>query len=120
MVSGWHGPINDNVTAVQVYDTSESTWHSATPIPDPEPGLFGHAGGAVGDRLIYLDGVTSSSGFRISDRVFMGLEDSLVLVTLGSETGSVAGGGVVVLASMIDNISQDPTTITMQVDRSCR
>lgn len=75
-VSGWHGPIFDNVANVQVYDTQTDQWQQATPIEAPLPGLFGHAGSIIGDRIFYMDGVISIGGFPITDRVFIGTIDS--------------------------------------------
>ncbi len=76
LISGWHGPINDNTTAVQVYDTQTDTWSQCTPIPGPFDGLFGHVGGivedAAGATLLYADGTVSNAGFLPSDRVFTG------------------------------------------------
>lgn len=74
LVSGWHGPFNRNVPNVQVYDTQADTWVQATPIPAPLPGLFGHSGTIIGDRIMYMDGVRSTD-FRISNRVFVGQID---------------------------------------------
>lgn len=54
LVSGWHD--TDNVTAVQIYDPATDRWTMATPIPGP--GVFGHAGGVVGDAILFVDGVT--------------------------------------------------------------
>jgi len=70
LISGWHGPINDNTTRVQFYDTQNNTWHQASPIPGPADGLFGHAGGISGDTLLYIDGSVSDNGFLISDSVY--------------------------------------------------
>jgi hypothetical protein len=75
LVSGWHGPLFRNVPNVQVYDVQTNTWAQATPIPNPLPGLFGHAGTIVGDRIIYLDGARMGASFPISDRVFVGRID---------------------------------------------
>jgi len=75
LVSGWHGPVRNNVPNVQVYDTRSDSWTQATPIPDPLPGLFGHAGAIVGDRIVYMDGVRTVGGFRISARAFVGRID---------------------------------------------
>lgn len=72
LVSGWHGPAHDNVPDVQLYDTKEDRWIEAGEIPGPLPGLFGHSGGVVGDRVVYFDGVRSDDGFRISDAVYIG------------------------------------------------
>jgi hypothetical protein len=53
LVSGWHDL--GNVNLVQRYDTQEDAWVQATPIPGPA--VFGHAGGIVGNALVYCDGV---------------------------------------------------------------
>jgi hypothetical protein len=53
LVSGWHDL--GNVNLVQRYDTREDTWVQATPIPGPS--VFGHAGGIVGNTIVYCDGV---------------------------------------------------------------
>lgn len=81
LVSGWHGPFNNNVPNVQVYDTQTDVWVQATPIPAPLPGLFGHAGTIIGDRVVYMDGTKTSGGFTISDRVFVGRIDAGAGVT---------------------------------------
>ncbi|MFQ5609107.1 MAG: Kelch repeat-containing protein [Woeseiaceae bacterium] len=53
LISGWHD--YGNVNLVQRFDTQTSTWSQATPTPGP--GVFGHAGGIVGNRILYCDGV---------------------------------------------------------------
>ncbi len=53
LISGWHDL--GNVNLVQRYDTAEDSWSQATPTPGP--GVFGHAGGIVGDKIVYCDGV---------------------------------------------------------------
>ena len=53
LVSGWHDL--GNVNLVQRYDTREDAWVQATPIPGPP--VFGHAGGIVGNTIVYCDGV---------------------------------------------------------------
>ena len=53
LVSGWHDL--GNVNLVQRYDTRNDTWVQATPIPGPA--VFGHAGGIVGNTIVYCDGV---------------------------------------------------------------
>ena len=53
LISGWHDL--GNVNLVQRYDTETDTWTQATPIPGPA--VFGHAGGIVGDAIVYCDGV---------------------------------------------------------------
>ncbi len=54
LVSGWHDL--GNVNLVQRYDTSEDSWAQATPIPGSA--VFGHAGGIVGNQVVYCDGVS--------------------------------------------------------------
>lgn len=53
LVSGWHDL--GNVNLVQRYDARKDTWVQATPIPGPA--VFGHAGGIVGNAIVYCDGV---------------------------------------------------------------
>jgi Kelch motif len=53
LISGWHDV--GNVNLVQRYDTRSDTWVQATPTPGT--GVFGHAGGIVGNTIVYCDGV---------------------------------------------------------------
>lgn len=53
LVSGWHHTANSS--AVQIYDTLTDTWRGATDYPGP--GLFGHAGGIVGNKIVITGGV---------------------------------------------------------------
>ena len=53
LVSGWHDL--GNVNLVQRYDTRKDAWVQATPVPGPA--VFGHAGGIVGNTIVYCDGV---------------------------------------------------------------
>ncbi len=53
LISGWSD--RDNVAAVQIYDPAADAWRQATPIPGEK--VFGHAGGIVGDAIVYVDGV---------------------------------------------------------------
>ncbi len=53
LVSGWSN--DDNVAAVQLYDTQRETWHEGTDIVGAP--VFGHAGALVGDTLVYCGGV---------------------------------------------------------------
>ncbi len=53
LVSGWHD--FGNVNLVQRYDAKEDTWSQATPTPGRA--VFGHAGGIVGNIIVYCDGV---------------------------------------------------------------
>jgi hypothetical protein len=57
LVSGWHDL--GNVNLVQRYDTRKDAWVQATPIPGPS--VFGHAGGIVGNTIVYCDGVAIES-----------------------------------------------------------
>jgi len=52
VVSGWSK--TDAVRDVQVYDAQKNKWSQATPIPGTP--VFGHAGGVVGDTIVYVDG----------------------------------------------------------------
>ncbi len=75
LISGWHDL--GNVNLVQRYDTSTDTWVQATPIAGRA--LFGHAGGIVGNRIVYCDGVMvrpfadRSRDFVASDECFLGI-----------------------------------------------
>ena len=53
LISGWHDL--GNVNLVQRYDTRKDAWVQATPLPGPP--VFGHAGGIVGNTIVYCDGV---------------------------------------------------------------
>jgi len=53
LVSGWHD--HDNVDLVQVFDTQENRWFSATAFPGNP--VFGHAGGIVDEVMLVCDGV---------------------------------------------------------------
>jgi len=53
LVSGWHD--FGNVNLVQRYDVVEDQWRQATPTPGRP--VFGHAGGIVGNTIVYCDGV---------------------------------------------------------------
>ncbi len=52
VVGGWSR--TDAVRDVQVYDAQKNKWSKATPIPGTP--VFGHAGGVVGDTIVYVDG----------------------------------------------------------------
>jgi len=78
LISGWHD--SSNVKLVQRYDTQTDSWEQATPIPGPA--VFGHAGGVVGNRIVYCDGVTMRSqpdgsfGFSASHECYLGIIDT--------------------------------------------
>ncbi len=75
LISGWHDL--GNVNLVQRYDTVSNTWTQATPIPGTS--LFGHAGGIVGNHVVYCDGVAviphadQSRSFAASDECWSGI-----------------------------------------------
>lgn len=77
LVSGWHDL--GNVNLVQRYDTESDTWTQATPIPGTA--LFGHAGGIVGNKIVYCDGVAvlphadRSRSFAASGECWLGMID---------------------------------------------
>jgi N-acetylneuraminic acid mutarotase len=52
LISGWSK--TDSVRDVQMYDTDKDRWMKATAIPGTP--VFGHAGGIVGDTIVYIDG----------------------------------------------------------------
>jgi hypothetical protein len=78
LISGWHDL--GNVNLVQRYDVETDSWLQATPIPGNA--LFGHAGGIVGNRIVYCDGVmiqtheNRSRDFVMSDACFLGVIDA--------------------------------------------
>ncbi len=53
LVSGWHD--DSNVGIVQVFDTWEDVWLEAADYSGAP--VFGHAGGAVGNKFVIADGV---------------------------------------------------------------
>lgn len=77
LISGWHDI--GNVNLVQRYDTRTDTWVQATPIPGRA--VFGHAGGIVGNRIVYCDGVAIRShadkrrDYAASNECFVGIID---------------------------------------------
>ena len=77
LVSGWHD--SGNVNLVQRYDTVDDIWVQATPTPGP--GVFGHAGGIVGNVIMYCDGVAIKPygdrrrDFVATDQCFSGTID---------------------------------------------
>ena len=73
LVSGWHDL--GNVNLVQRYDTRTDSWAQATPTPGPA--VFGHAGGIVGNTIVYCDGVAvEAHGDRRRD--FVAVPDCLL------------------------------------------
>ena len=77
LISGWHDL--GNVNLVQRYDTQTNQWQQATPIPGRA--LFGHAGGIVGNKVVYCDGVAVQSHmarsrvYVASNECFLGIID---------------------------------------------
>lgn len=53
LISGWNE--TNSVSNVQVYDTVDEVWETATPYPGPA--VFGHSGGIVGNTMVLSDGV---------------------------------------------------------------
>jgi hypothetical protein len=73
LISGWHNL--GNVNLVQRYDTKTDSWQQATPTPGPA--VFGHAGGIVGNTIVYCDGVAvEAHGDR--RREFVAVPDCLL------------------------------------------
>ena len=79
LISGWHDL--GNVNLVQRYDTVTDSWLQASPIPGKS--LFGHAGGIVGDKIVYCDGVYvhanpgARRNFKASNECFIGIIDDM-------------------------------------------
>ncbi|MDX1405894.1 MAG: galactose oxidase [Woeseiaceae bacterium] len=77
LVSGWHDL--GNVNLVQRYDIDEDSWVQATPTPGPA--VFGHAGGIVGNTIVYCDGVAITANtdrardFAATNECYAGLID---------------------------------------------
>ncbi len=71
LVSGWHD--DGNVALVQVFDAREDRWFRATDYPGAP--VFGHAGGAVGNKFIIADGV-AVVGMKDGRRQFGAVDDA--------------------------------------------
>lgn len=78
LIGGWSK--NDSVRNVQVYDTDRDKWMQATAIPGTP--VFGHAGGIVGDTIVYVDGAyrnpaadSPTSKYDVSSDCWMGKID---------------------------------------------
>jgi N-acetylneuraminic acid mutarotase len=52
LISGWSK--TDAIGDVQIYDAEKNRWLRGTPIPGTP--VFGHAGGLVGETIVYVDG----------------------------------------------------------------
>ncbi|VAV87983.1 Kelch motif domain protein [hydrothermal vent metagenome] len=55
LISGWHDGDDNNVDLVQVLDTQQNRWFTATRFPGAP--VFGHAGGIIGNIILICDGV---------------------------------------------------------------
>ena len=73
LISGWHNL--GNVNLVQRYDTETDAWDQATPTPGPA--VFGHAGGIVGNTILYCDGVAVQA-HEDRSRDFVAVPDCLL------------------------------------------
>ncbi len=77
LISGWHDI--GNVNLVQRYDIQTDTWVQATPTPGKA--VFGHAGGIVGNRIVYCDGAAirshsdKSRDYAANGECFIGIID---------------------------------------------
>jgi hypothetical protein len=54
LIGGWSSAKNAPVRDVQIYDTDKDTWLQGTPLPGTP--VFGHAGGIIGNTIVYVDG----------------------------------------------------------------
>jgi hypothetical protein len=78
LVSGWHD--TGNVSDVQVLDTWEDKWFTATPYPGTP--VFGHAGGIAANNIMIADGVKVTGEvdgrrqFAMSNEVYIGVIDA--------------------------------------------
>jgi N-acetylneuraminic acid mutarotase len=60
LIGGWSSSKGEAVRNVQIYDTDKDVWMQGTPIPGTP--VFGHAGGIVGDTIVYVDGAYKNAG----------------------------------------------------------
>lgn len=80
LIGGWSTQEGDAVSNVQIYDTDKDVWLEGTPLPGTP--VFGHAGGIIGDTIIYVDGAYKNPDgpkpkYVASDECWMGkLTDS--------------------------------------------
>jgi hypothetical protein len=114
LVSGWHD--DGNVADVQVFDPSLDLWTTATPIPGAP--VFGHVGGVVGDRILYVGGarvVDARPRFVVDSTAWVGHIDPSDPSVVGWEpippppglplyrAASGTAGGVLLLLGGTDN-----------------
>jgi N-acetylneuraminic acid mutarotase len=76
LISGWSK--TDAIRSVQIYDAEKNNWLQGTPIPGTP--VFGHAGGLVGDTIVYVDGAHKNPSadppkYVASDECWMGKID---------------------------------------------
>ena len=76
LISGWSK--TDAARDVQIYDAEKNKWLQGTPIPGTP--VFGHAGGLVGDTIVYVDGAHKNPSadqpkYVASDECWMGKID---------------------------------------------
>jgi N-acetylneuraminic acid mutarotase len=76
LISGWSR--TDAVRDVQIYDAEKNKWLQGTPITGIP--VFGHAGGLVGDTIVYVDGARKNPSadrpkYVASDECWMGKID---------------------------------------------
>jgi len=91
LISGWHGPINNSVRAVQRYDTVNNVWLPATSIPFAVAPRFGHAGGIVGNRIVFIDGaITSGASFVPSHDTLVGTINPINLSSINWQVRTVS------------------------------
>jgi N-acetylneuraminic acid mutarotase len=77
LVSGW-SKTDAAVRDVQLYDAEKNKWAQATQIPGRP--VFGHAGGVVGDTIVYIDGAYKNPAsdrpkYVVSDECWIGKID---------------------------------------------
>jgi len=103
LISGWSK--TDAVRDVQIYDAEKDRWSKGTPIPGTP--VFGHAGGLVGDTIVYVDGAHKNPAgaqpkYVASDECWMGKIDRKDLTKIqwtklpnhpGNARYRIAGGG---------------------------
>ena len=77
LMSGWHGPIQRNIRAVQIYDVLLDQWLVGSPLTDVGVGVFGQTGAIIGDRILCIGGAGGGFQFPIHRRVHLGTIDPL-------------------------------------------
>ncbi len=72
LVAGWHD--DGNVSLTQVFDTWEDKWFRATDYPGAP--VFGHSGGAAGNKFVIADGVAVIGHHENGRRKFGGVDEA--------------------------------------------